>query len=180
MRKTILVSSFLFLALACASHASAQDQSKPADAARAQEPPHYFHLELVVEELGSDGKPTNSRTYTTTVSTESRGSASIRTNSKIPVPTGSSPAQYQYVDAGVRIDAQHASVIGHQLSVNLTADVNSVSESHDPNLHQPIVRNNSWQALVLIPLGKPTVVFTSDVLDSKGSMQLVVTATAMQ
>jgi hypothetical protein len=33
---------------------------------------------------------------------------------------------------------------------------------------------------VLIPIGKPSVVFTSDSLDNKGSMQLVVTATPLQ
>jgi len=50
----------------------------------------------------------------------------------------------------------------------------------DQSVHQPVVRQNKWQAAVLIPVGKPTVVFTSDALDSKGTMQLVVTATSLQ
>jgi hypothetical protein len=37
-----------------------------------------------------------------------------------------------------------------------------------------------WDAPVLIPIGKPTVVFSSDALESKGGMQLVVTATLLQ
>jgi hypothetical protein len=54
-----------------------------------------------------------------------------------------------------------------------------VSEYSETKVHQPTIRQNRWQAVVLIPIGQPTVVFTSDALDSKGSMQLVVTATRL-
>ncbi len=63
---------------------------------------------------------------------------------------------------------------------NLVADVSSVATTNDASLHQPVIRQNKWQASVLIPIGKATVVFTSDSLDSKGSMQVVVTATPLQ
>lgn len=181
MRRTILAFCFLFLASAFASRALAQDEPKAAEPAKAAESAHYYHLDLVVQELGTDGKPTNSRTYTTTVSTDNRGSASIRTESKIPIVTGSASGntQFQYQDVGVKIDAQRAHEIDRQLSLDLTADISTVAE-RDPTLHQPIFRENKWQALVLIPVGKPTVVFTSDTLDSKGSMRLVVTATPVQ
>lgn len=182
MRKTIFLSCLLLSTFAFVSRALAQEP-KPTEPAKAAEPVHYYHLELVVQELGKDGKPTNSRTYTTTVSTEDRGSASIRTQSRIPIAiaTGSSAGntQFQYQDIGVNIDARRAHEIGRQLSIDLTADVSSVAE-RDPNLHEPIIRQNRWQAIVLIPIGKPSVVFTSDTLDSKGSMQLVVTATPLQ
>ena len=184
MRRTIFVSGLLLFAFAFTSRTLAQDQPKPAEPVKAAEPVHYYHLELVVQELGTDGKPTNSRTYTTTVSTEDRGSASIRTQSRIPFPVGVTTSsglgtQFQYEEVGVNIDARRAHDIGHQLSLDLTADISSVAE-RDPNLHQPIIRQNKWQAVVLIPVGKPSVVFTSDTLDSKGSMQLVVTATPVQ
>ncbi|HEY2468741.1 MAG TPA: hypothetical protein VGI45_12995 [Terracidiphilus sp.] len=185
MRKTIFVSCLLLFAFAFTSRAVAQDEPKPVDAAKAAEPVHYYHLELVVQELGTDGKPTNSRTYTTTVSTDNRGSASIRTGSKIPFVTGSTSSlennvQYQYQDVGVKIDAQRAHEIGHQLSLDLSADITNVADSSDSRLHLPVLRQNKWQAVVLILVGKPTVVFTSDALDSKGSMQLAVTATPVQ
>ena len=181
MRRTIVVSCLLLFGLAFASRALTQDQPKQAEPVKAAEPAHYYHLELVVQELGTDGKPTNSRTYTTTVSTDDRGSASIRTQSRIPIATASvsGNTQFQYQDIGVNIDARRAHDLGHQLSMDLTADISSVAE-RDPNLHEPIIRQNRWQALVLIPVGKPSVVFTSDTLDSKGSMQLVVTATPVQ
>lgn len=181
MRKTTVVFCILLFAFAFASRSLAQDEPKPQQPSKAAEPVHYYHLELVVQELGTDGKPTNSRTYTTTVSTEDRGSASIRTQSRIPMVTGSiaGNTQFQYQDVGVNIDARRVHEVGRQLSLDLTADVSSVAE-RDPNLHQPVIRQNKWQAIVLIPIGKPSVVFTSDTLDSKGSMQLVVTATQMQ
>jgi hypothetical protein len=58
--------------------------------------------------------------------------------------------------------------------------VSSVAPAKDPNLHQPVIRQNKWQAGVLIPVGKATVVFASDSLDSKGGMQVVVTASPLQ
>jgi hypothetical protein len=33
-----------------------------------------------------------------------------------------------------------------------------------------------WDSIVLVTIGKPTVVFSSDDLDSKGKMQVEVTA----
>jgi hypothetical protein len=191
MRKMIFVSCLLLFANVLVSHAVAQDEPKPAEAARAAEAPaHYYHLDLVVQELGPDGKPTNSRTYTTTVSTESHGTASIRTNSRIPIVTSSTApldkpsalvnTQWQYVDVGVNIDVHHAHEVGRQLSFDITSTISSMADSHEASLRQPIIRQNTWQAVVLIPIGKPTVVFTSDALDSKGSMQLVVTATSLQ
>jgi hypothetical protein len=192
MRKHILIWCLLLAAPAFAHRAFAQDTPKPAETAKLPEPPvHYYHLEILVQELGADGKPTNSRSYTTTVSTDSReASSSIRTGSRIPVATGTlqnggdnnNPVatQCQYIDVGVKIDARLTREIGRQLSIDLTADVSSVASASDPTLHQPVVRQNKWQAVVLIAVGKPTVVFTSDSLDSKGSMQLLVTATPLQ
>lgn len=184
MRRTIFVSCFLLFTFAVAPGALAQDEPKPAEPVKAAEPVHYYHLELVVQELGTDGKPTNSRTYTTTVSTDDRGSASIRTNSRIPIATGSTSSlvntQFQYQNVGVNMDVRRAREVGRQLSFDLDADVSSVAENRDTNLHQPIIRENKWHAVVLIPVGKPSVVCTSDTLDSKGSMQLVITATAVQ
>lgn len=186
MRKMIIFASCVLFFGFGLSAASAQDGTKPAEGAKAAEP-HYYHLELVVQELGKDGKPTNSRSYTTTVCTDAGVTASIRTQSKIPIITGSSSSsansnsaaniQYQYQDVGVKIDAQRAHQVGNELSLDLTADVSSIAAESDPRLHEPIFRENRWQAFLLIPIRKPTIVFTSDALDSKGSTQLVVTAT---
>lgn len=191
MRKATLVPTLLLFALVFVSAGVAQEQIKAPDTSKAGDNAvRFYHLEFVVQELGADGKPTNSRAYTTTLSTEGNKGVSIRTNSRVPIVTGSTATsdkpnafvntQFQYVDVGVNIDASHAREVGRQLAFDISADISSVADGREPLLRQPIIRQNKWQAVVLIPTGKSTALFTSDALDSKGSMQVSVTATAMQ
>jgi hypothetical protein len=93
--------------------------------------------------------------------------------------------QYHYEDIGVRFDFRDVHDVGRLLTLNLAADVSTlggtaVLDSNGSNTHQPTIRNNQWDSVVLIPIGKPTVVFKSDDFDSKGSMQVLVTATLLQ
>jgi hypothetical protein len=192
MRKFALISSLFLVALILPQASRAQDESKPAAAPKAQPaPPNFYHLVFVVEELGTDNKVINSRTYTTTVDTDSRNPpVSIRTGSKVPVATGSYSTgdskalvntQFQYVDVGVDFDIRNVIEVRDQLSLQLTAAISSMANTAViSNEHEPIIRQNKWEAPVLIPIGKPTVVFTSDSLDSKGSMHVTVTATPIQ
>jgi hypothetical protein len=43
-----------------------------------------------------------------------------------------------------------------------------------------VIRQNKWDSSVLIPVGKPTLVFSADDLDSKGKMQVELTATKVE
>jgi len=82
---------------------------------------------------------------------------------------------------GINIDVRNTHEVNGKLKISLVADVSSLATP--AGLSQPstpVVRNNRWQAPVVVPLNKPTVVFASDALDTKGSIQLVVTATPMQ
>jgi Bacterial type II and III secretion system protein len=179
MRKIPFIGSLLLLALAVVLQpACAQEAPKANEAAKAADttPVAFYRLLFVVQELGEDNKPVNSRAYTTTVSTNTPGS--IRTGSRIPVATGNN--QFQYVDVGVNVDIRHVTEIHHQLSLELTAEVSSLAGAYDPNVHQPVIRQNSWHASVLIPLGKATTIFASDALDNKGSIQVVITAQPLQ
>ena len=197
MRKITLVCCLVFLTLAFGPKSFAQDDAKTQDAAKTPPPPdHYYHLDIVVQEVSAEGKPVNSRSYSTTVVTNSnRYENSIRANSKIPVPIGSFSTdakdnatvntQFQYQDVGVRFDIRDVHDAGRLLTLNLTADVSTLGGtailgSNGSNTHQPTMRQNRWDSAVLIPIGKPTVVFKSDELDSKGSMQVVVTASLLQ
>ena len=188
MRKVTILFSLMLLALPSGRKAFTQDAPAVADTAKpAPAPGHYYHLEFVVQELGSDGKPVNSRSYSTTASTDKTDTyGSIRAGSRIPVATGThtnangtEKADFQYVDVGVNFDVRGtAHEIGDKLSFNLVADISSLADPHSPSgSPDPILRQNRWQAAVLIPIGKPAVVFASDDLDSKGSLQVVVTAT---
>jgi hypothetical protein len=192
MRKLTLICCLVSATMVFGQRSFAQESAPPPEPAKAsQAPAHFYRLDFVVQEMGADGKSTNTRSYTATVSTDSRDhGTSVRTNSRIPIAIGSPQkgsngeeignTQWQYQNVGVDIDARNAREIGRQLSLDLVADVSSVAGMSDATLHQPVIRQNKWQASILIPIGKATVVFTSDSLDSKGSMQVVVTATALQ
>ncbi len=195
MHKIAVFFCLTLLALPFGHKALAQDAPKAVDASKPiPAPAHYYHLEFVIQELGADGKAVNSRAYSTVTSTDKMdNNGSIRTGSRVPIISGAHPDssgneklgyQYQYVDVGVNFDVRStAKEVGGQLSFNLVAEVSSLADSHnaggsaDPD---PVIRQNRWQAAVLIPIGKPTVVFTSDDLDSKGSLQVVVTAKQLE
>jgi hypothetical protein len=198
MQKTSAICSVLLLLLplgnaAAQDAAKPQEAVKPTEASKAQEPPaHYYHLDFLLQELGVDGKPVNSRSYTTILSTDPRDPyMSIRTGSRVPVvtsakqtdPAGERPeTQYQYLNVGVTIGARGAREIGTQLAIHLNADESSLAPVSPaaPAAVDPVIRQNSWEAIVLIPIGKPTIVFSSDTLESKGRTQLVVTAIPLQ
>ncbi len=192
MRKIALFCCLLALLVPFGHRSFAQDAAPTPNAAKPADPPlHSYHLECVVQELGADGKPVNSRAYSTTITTNSHETSVIRANSRVPIVTGSFSAgakdnesvntQFQYLDVGVHIDIRNAHEIGRQLTLSLAADVSSIGGTAILGAtHEPIIRQNKWESWVLIPIGKPTVVFNSDDLDSKGSMQMVVTATLLQ
>lgn len=189
MRKFILALCLLLLVPTCLSRAAAQDTTKAPDTAKAPDAPvHYYQLEFVVQELNADGKTVNGRTYTGIAGTNRKDlNISIRTGSRIPVSTGASSAssgsqsQIQYVDVGVSIDLRDVvHEVGNQLALALAVEVSSLGTNSPAMSADPIIRQNRWQASVLIPVGKPTVVFKSDDLDSKGSMQVSVKATPLQ
>lgn len=166
--------------------AMAQDAAKPAEGAQASPAAHYYQLRFVVEEVNQAGKATNSRSYTTTVNTDKSQSASIRTGSRIPIATGSyssagneSPnTQFQYIDTGVNIDVHQVHEAEQKLSLVIKAEITSVGTPVEiAHVQEPVFRQNTWQSAVLIPVGKPTTIFSSDSVDNTGSMRVVLTAT---
>jgi hypothetical protein len=185
MRKTLIISFMLLAALSCAPALRAQDdQSAPSADKAPAEPVHYYRLIFTVQELGADGKPVNSRSYATTASTgKGAGVNNIRAGSKVPVVTSSLAAdgkdpvtQYQYIDLGINFDIRNTKEEGHQLSLNISAQVSSYEPTGNTAI-APVIRNNSWNSPVLIPIGKPTIIFSSDSLETKGAMQVIATAT---
>lgn len=192
MRKILYFCSILLLIPLVTSQAGAQETSatQPATAAPAQ-PVHYYHFDFIVEDLDAAGKAVNSRSYSTTVDTESHSLTSIRTGSRIPVVTGMAggSTQYTYIDLGVELDVRDVHEVGRQLVFDLTANLsgNLSGEAGVVSLkgsteaqQEPVIRQNKWASKVLIPIGKRTVVFTSDSLDSKGSTRVVVNATPIE
>ena len=176
MRKSILAASILLAALIGPAIAFAQDDQKPKEESKPAEPVHFYHLTLVVQEVDASGKPFNSRSYSTTISTGTGvgGANSIRTGSRVPVNNG--VAQYNYIDIGNNFDVRYVHEVNRELSFYAHADISSYTPTENTAI-PPIIRHNQWESTVIIPIGKPTVIFSSDALESKNAMQVVATVT---
>jgi hypothetical protein len=172
MRKFILFCTALFLITAPACMHS--QENKPVEAQN-----HYYHLSFVVQEVDENGKVTNSRTYTTTI-VPNGTPGQIRTGDKIPILTNEKgDTQYQYVDIGVNIDSRSPKEVNGKLSLRVDAEISSVAKTPS-GTPSPIIRSNKWGADVLVPIGKPAVIFSSDDLQSKGKIQVELTATHIE
>lgn len=151
----------------------------------------HYQVVFVVQDVES-GRVINSRRYATDMALvgEKSASGSIRTGSRVPIATGSYNSgssnvgvqtQFTYVDIGFNVDFDQARLEGNQVYVWLRADLSSVDPAlSGGQLHEPTIRHNSWSAGVTVPLGKPTVVFSSDDLDSKRTIQVELTVTPMK
>lgn len=193
MRKLTFCISLLFLVPVSVSLLRAQETAKasnPPARADAAAPAHFYKLDFVLEELDSAGKPVNSRTFSTIVSTAKYQTGTIVTGSKVPLVTGTENAksetnklltQFQYIDVGVKITTRDVHEDGSSLTFNLDTIVsNLTTPTVLAGVSEPVIRNNEWNGNVLVPVGKATTVFKSDSLDNKGSMQLVVTANRVE
>ncbi len=191
MRKLAVCLALLVLVPAFAASTGAQEAAQPAKsvshAEAAGRPAHFYRLAFVLEELDSGGKPVNSRSFTTIVSTAGTRAGSFSVGTKIPVATGTqSPSenpnnfstQFQYIDVGVKIKIDDTHEEGSNIAFGIVAEVSSLATpTVIAGVSEPVLRENVWSGDVLIPVGKPATVFKSDSLENKGSMQLEVTAT---
>ncbi|HTZ90466.1 MAG TPA: hypothetical protein VMA71_08995 [Alloacidobacterium sp.] len=139
---------------------------------------HFYELSYSVQEVSESGKVVNSRAYTTSIATGGGPSAQIRTGDKVPLKTDDK-GNLQYLDVGVNIDCFHAEEVNGKLAMQVTAEVSSTTKAPDPTA-PPVIRQNRWSANVLVPIGKPTTVFSSDDLQDKGKIQVQLTATRME
>lgn len=185
MLKKILVSA-LFLAsmntclIAQPQESAAKKQEAPA-AAPAQNDARFFRLDFIVREL--DGKRTiSSRNYSTTIEANGRfhGAASIRTGNRVPIPATSKDAQFTYSDIGVNIDCTEAGTVGSELSMFLTAEISSLSDTPPGSQSTPpILRSTRWRSATLVAVGKPTIVFTAEDEHTGHVLELELTATLL-
>ncbi len=135
-------------------------------------PSNFYKLDFVVKE--ADGaKVVNSRVYSIIGSASKGRPYSIRTGGKVPYFNGK---EYTDLFVGVDIDCMELTEKPNGLSLWVSADINSVPESATKT-DRPFVRQNRWGSTVLVPIKKPTVIFSSDDPTSKQQMQLELTAT---
>lgn len=144
----------------------------------AQEGPKYYRLDFTVKEF-DDAKMTLSRVYSGIATTDERSrNMSVRMGNKVPYSTGG--GNFQFVDMGVNIDVQRVMELTGNLVVTVVVEITSTPNNLDaptPTLSAPVIRSNRWNGSSLIPVGKQTLLFSSDDLHSKRKMQLEVLAT---
>lgn len=133
-------------------------------------PGKFYKLEFVVKEVDG-GKVLNARSYSALVATNPMNQVcSIRTGSRMP---GTPLA-----DLGVDIDCGSVKEIGADLALHVGANITSVLQESAASSDVPkVIRHNTWSSTVIVPLRKPTVIFSSDDVTSMHKMQLELTAT---
>ena len=138
----------------------------------------FYHLDFVVKEVDG-GKVINSRSYSTMISTGAHPFPDeIRTGNKVPYQSGNST---QYIDVGVNFDFRQAREVENQLAVNVSAEVSNLAPGQTPGSGPlPLLRQNKWSSDVILPLRKPTVIFSSDDPSSTHKIQVEVTATPIK
>jgi hypothetical protein len=165
MKKQLIIAGLLALTLA-AGTCLAEEPTEPAK---------FYKLEFVVKESAGN-KVLNSRSYTTMISTGIHSRGEIRAGSKIPYAVSTSNSNWQQIDVGVNVDVRAITEMQDKLAFNIVAEISSVPEgaSDQP---RPTIRQNRWSSDVVVPLKKPTLLFSSENIDAKTQMQVEVTVT---
>ena len=131
-------------------------------------PAHYYKLNFVLRET-SDGKVLNERTYSLGVANAGsfdRDWWSLRAGTKVPVGSN-------YTDVGFNVDVRSLEVdTGLQLRVK--ADISSLPSDSGNNALPPI-RQMRVEEVVLVAVGKPTLIFLGEDPNSKHRFELEVT-----
>jgi hypothetical protein len=149
--------------------------------AKNTEPGKFYRLDFVVKEI-EGGKVLNARAYSLITAGDSRETASLRTGTKVPVATGSTMQSFQYIDVGVNIDCRSIKEAQRDLSLYVAAEISSLPSEPDQQpttaattRMAPAVRQNRWSSWVIVPLKRPTLIFSSDDPTSKRQMQVDLT-----
>ncbi len=133
-------------------------------------PAHYYQLKFVLRE-SNDGKVLTERSYSLGVATAAafeRDWWSLRAGTKVP-------AGSNYVDVGVNIDVRTMEV-GSELQLRVKADISSLpTDAGSANPPLPLLRQMRVEEAVLVPVGKPTVIFVGEDPNSKHRFELEVT-----
>lgn len=173
MLKRLAPLAIMILLCASSPRMFAQQTEAPQPAAEvAKRTPvvRYYRLDFVVRE-SDQGKVLNQRAYSLGVAAagvaEGRDWWSLRAGTKVP-------AGSNYVDVGFNLDVRPEDA-GGALQLRLKADLSSVAPDAG-NANLPPIRQMRVEEAVLVPINKPTVVFSSEDPSSKHQFQIEVTA----
>ncbi|MGI8771425.1 MAG: hypothetical protein ACR2JE_08300 [Acidobacteriaceae bacterium] len=169
MRRSSAVITCMTALLLCGGLAKGQEKKTD------MPPDHFYKLVFRVLEVGADGKIANSRSYSEVIATNQ--TSSIRAGDKVPMSITASGGQYEYVETGVNIDTAHPADSATELSLYVTADVSSSLASPTSTTSARIMRLTKWNSRVVVPIGKPAIIFSSDNMSDRGETELELTAT---
>jgi hypothetical protein len=134
-------------------------------------PRHFYKLTYVLKEF-DEGKVVNQRDFVLTCSTGDRYASRMRAGSRIPVGL---PDKFSYIDLGINLDS-HLEDEPDGLVLEVTAEISSPASEQSASSVSPAIRQMRTNALALVPLNKPTMLFTVDDPASRHRFQLEVTA----
>jgi hypothetical protein len=167
-RLTVLAS----IVVLCASVATAQEGTAAGPAA-AKAPKHFYRLNYVLKE-SDEGKIVNQRSFVMGASTEGSGWRSMRAGSRLPL-AGANPKDVNYIDVGVNIDTRVQDA-GDGLAMDVTTEISSAGAENNGGA-PPVIRQVKVRSEALVPIGKPTILFSADDPASRHRFELEVTAT---
>jgi len=179
LKRTVLILPLLALAMLSGTGFA---QTPEAPKTKNAEPSKSYKLEFVVKEV-EGGKVLNARSYSMLADLGRESAHSIRTGSKVPILATKNGPEYQYLDIGVFIDCKRPGEVQGGLSLTVSVDISSVlsepaaTTTTGMSYVPPTIRVSKWESVVIVPLKKPTVLFSSDDPTSKRQMQLELTAT---
>jgi hypothetical protein len=139
----------------------------------------FYKLEFVVKEVEGT-KVLNARSYSMILTTDSKDSATTRGTSRIPIPKEENSSSFIYIEIGVTIECRGLKELARGLSLNVNAEITAAAQA-EPGAQAPlgpVLRSTRWSSgAVIVPVKKPTVIFSSDDPSTKRQMQLELTAT---
>jgi len=145
------------------------------------------HLKLVFRtlEVNPRGEVNGSKVYMTVIAANDLHiTASIRNQDQIAVERGSGQyTQYEYRQVGAQFDIHRATLHQKQFAAVITAhltDLVAAPETPPQNAARPTIRENIWDSDVAVPLGVPTVIFSSQHTSNPGKTELELTATEIK
>jgi hypothetical protein len=163
---------FASVLVLCASSATAQE-SKPEAPAASSAPRHYYKLNYVLKE-SDEGRVINQRNFSMSASSEGTSWRSLRAGSRLPL-AGTNPKDVNYIDVGVNIDTRLQDA-GDGLAMDVTAEISSAGTESNAGA-PPVIRQVKVRSEALVPIAKPTVLFSADDPASRHRFELEVTAT---
>jgi hypothetical protein len=173
MLKRLALFAIMILFCATTPRAIAQQNElapSAADVAKRTASAHYYRLDFVVRE-SDQGKLISQRSYSLGVAAagvaEGRDWWILRAGTKVP-------AGSNYADVGFNIDVRPEDA-GGALQLRLKADLSSLAPDAG-NVNLPPIRQMRVEEAVLVPINKPTVVFSAEDPSSKHQFQIEVTA----